>query len=313
MAAASCSLLDLPTELLVEIVSHYPNTFTFLSPFVLQEYTTQRQDRQRVLQSLSQVCSRLRNLFLPILWKQLDASNPAFHAHYTQSEFAKTVAPYIKSVHVAMDLWTTSRMKPMRNFLDFLCSLPNLAGLQIHSPPFDLIVSIASAFANVRLPTVTALSLPTSLDCIFPCFPNVTQFASHEVIATTHFIPGLTNKFPHLEAFAGLRLPYFDLSILEAKELSAAFPHLRALSVRSTFPVSYPEPGDSYFEHLRAFTNLSELAVVFDEGERTLALEPLIAGCKAVLQASRSVERKALLVWAHEDETGPRVIHVERW
>ncbi|KAJ7155220.1 hypothetical protein C8R46DRAFT_1117237 [Mycena filopes] len=313
VAAASCSLLDLPTELLVEIVFHYPNTFTFLSPFVRQEHTAQRQDREQVLRSLCHACSRLRNLFLPILWEQFYASKPNFRAIHTQSEFSEMVAPYIKTVHVAMNLWSPTEMEAIFLFLDFIRSLPNLTGLQIHRVPWAIVPLLTYAFNGVRFPTVTALSVPNSLDVIFPSFPNVTHLASPEFAAGNRLIPALTDNFPRLGAVAGLRFDQRHISQSSniVKALSAAFPHLRALSVTGTFSASYSDAAKSPFEHLRVFTNLSELNVVFDEHE--LPLEALVEGCKAVLLASSSPERKALLVWVHDQRIGLRVLHEERW
>ncbi|KAJ7150731.1 hypothetical protein C8R46DRAFT_1123988 [Mycena filopes] len=312
--ADSCSLMDLPTELLVEIVSHYSNHFTFLSPFVRHEYTAQRQDRQQALRSLSQSCSRIRHVILPILWEEFDASKPNFQAIYTQSEFAKSVAPYIKSVHVSMKLWSPAEMEDIFLFLEFLRTLPNLTGLQIQRVPWSIVPILTYAFNGVRFPTVTALSVPNSLDVIFPSFPNVAQLASPELSAGNRLIPAAAESLPKLEGIAGLRLAKMlaPQSGNFVKALSAAFPHLRVLSVATSFPAESVEPVEPFFEYLRVFTNLSSLAVVFDFNKDTLPLEALIEGAKAVLRASRSREVKLLWVWADEKGIGPRVIRVER-
>ncbi|KAJ7041483.1 hypothetical protein C8F04DRAFT_143484 [Mycena alexandri] len=312
-----CSLMDLPTELLVEIVSHYTNSYTFLSPFVRQEHNAQREARQQALRSLSQTSSVLRELFLPILWEQFEASKPNFQESHTQSEFAKTVAPYIKSVHITMKLWSNpAEMEAIFLFLQFLRGLPNLSGLQIQRVPWSIVPILTYAFNSVTLPTVTAVSVPNSLDVIFPSFPNVTTLASPELLSGNRLIPAATEKFPRIDAISGLRLghakrphsPSFKWKFVDA--LSLAFPHLRALSVTSTLPDKASETPEALFAPLHGFPTLSELSLVYENG--TLPLEALIEGGKEVLHASRSRETKILRVWSNEVHTGPQVIHVER-
>lgn len=94
---ASSSLLALPTELLVEIVSYYRDPFTFVSPLVRQEHGGQeREDRVQVLRSLSQVCASLRPIFLPMFWERLYVSGASLKDIYMESELKTLIFPYIK-------------------------------------------------------------------------------------------------------------------------------------------------------------------------------------------------------------------------
>ncbi|KAJ7733688.1 hypothetical protein B0H16DRAFT_1579433 [Mycena metata] len=312
MTKSPCSLVDLPTELLVEISSHYTNSFTFLSPFVRLEHNPQRQDRQQALRSLSQTSSLLRNLFLPILWEQFDASKPNFPESHTQTDFAKSVAPYIKSVHVSMHLWTLVEMQGIFLFVEFLRGLPNLTGLQIQRVPWGLVPIITYAFHPVALPGVTALSVPNSLDVIFPSFPNVTTLASPDLSSGDRLIPAATENFPRLEAISGLRLAHRSESKTFISALSRAFPRLRALSVTKISLHDSSEPSEVLFDFLSGFSDLAHLSIVYEGHGQGPSLEALLDGGRQVLRASESRETKVITVWSHELPTGPEVIRVER-
>jgi hypothetical protein len=98
MALSGITLLDLPTELLVEIISYHPYTFDFLSPLVRQEVSKERQPRRKTLHSLSQSCSVLRNITLSFLWERLDVSHFKFRQPFPDREVTKCIFPYIKFV-----------------------------------------------------------------------------------------------------------------------------------------------------------------------------------------------------------------------
>ncbi|KAJ7773912.1 hypothetical protein B0H16DRAFT_1713757 [Mycena metata] len=298
--------MDLPTELLVEIVSHYPNSFTFFSPFVRLEHNPQREARR-------QTSSVLRNLLLPVQWEQFEASKPDFRARHTQSAFAKTVAPYIKSVHITMRSWSPADMQVIFLLLEFLRGLPNLSGLQIQRAPWAIVPILTYAFNSVTLPTVTALSVPNSPDVIFSSFPNVTMLASPELSSGDRLIPAATEIFTRLDAISALRLGDSGRprSRTFVNALSEAFPHLRALSVTSTFSDKSTESLKTLFDPLRSSPDLSELSLVYENG--TLPLEALNAGGKEVLRASASQETKILRVWSNEVPIGPQMIRVEKF
>jgi len=299
------SLTDLPTELLVEIISYHAYTFNFLCPLVSQEDSARRGLRREILRSLSQSCSALRSVTLPFLWERFDVSNSIFRPTHPQSEVAKHVFPYIKYVHVSMPSWSISSplgTETLPLMVEFLCALPSLAGLQIYSPHSSIFSIVSSAFAGVSLPTVSALFLPEELHTIFPAFPNVRTLAFPSFGLDSDAIAAAKAQFLCLDALVGLRIYHGHESF---STLASDFPCLRALSIASPFEREY-EPC---LRRLSAFTHLTELA--FFHEDSFLPLDKLIAGGIDVLRASQSPYVKVLRVWGNDESDG-RLVHVER-
>ncbi|KAJ6536907.1 hypothetical protein B0H19DRAFT_1240738 [Mycena capillaripes] len=293
--AAPRSLTDLPPELLVEIISHYPCQFTYLSPLVRREHVAKRRERCQVLRTLSQCCSSLRRIFLPMLWERIEMDKPNFREQDTSSELATLVFPYIKSVHISMKFWSGSHKETIFLFVEFLRTLPNLTGLQIyHGLSWSIIPVVCYAFSTSSLPNITALSVPSSLDGVFPGFPNLTTLAppamlAPEVLYHSRLLPRVKEHCPRLDPLAGLRVDEIlagDFSHL------CDFPHLRALSVANMFPVD----AENLFKRLRAFPQLSELELLHQDKAdvQLLPLEALIAGGRDTLRASQSKSVKVL-------------------
>ncbi|KAJ6532648.1 hypothetical protein B0H19DRAFT_1241931 [Mycena capillaripes] len=300
--AAACSLPDLPTELLVEMISYYPSPFTFLSPLVRQEHVAQRHERCQVLRTLSQSCSSLRRIFLPLLWERIEVAKPNFREEDTSSELATLVFPYIKSVHISMKFWSASHKETIFIFVEFLHALPNLAGLQIyHGLSWSIIPVVCYAFSTSSFPNITALSVPSPLDGVFPGFPNLATLGSAALLADSRLLPRAKEHCPRLDALAGLRI--------EKNALVEDFAHLRALSVANTFPLE----SEDLFKRLRAFRQLRELELVYQDKADLLSLEALIAGGRDILRASQNKSVKVLKVWSYDEDSGPYIVRTERF
>ncbi|KAJ7143049.1 hypothetical protein C8R44DRAFT_761605 [Mycena epipterygia] len=302
---ASSSLLALPTELLVEIVSYYRDPFTFVSPLVRQEHGGQeREDRVQVLRSLSQSCSSLRPIFLPMLWERFYASAPSFKEIYTESELKALIFPYIKSVHVSMQNWGLKQMESVFLLVQLLSALPNLSGLQIYRAPWSIVPILSYAFKDAVFPSITALCVPDHLDQVFPSFPNVTTLACPSIYARARVLAPAKQHFPRLEALGGLRL---CKELIE--EVHKLFPTLRSISVSSTFPTD----SEDLLPLLKRFKRLSKLSLVHEDIADLFLLEALVTGGTDVLLASGSQE-KVLRVWSYDLIKGfnvyPRVIYV---
>ncbi|KAJ7144418.1 hypothetical protein C8R44DRAFT_144284 [Mycena epipterygia] len=303
------SLLGLPTELLLEIISYYHDPFTFFSPLVDQKHAAQeREVRVQILRSLSQTCSALRSIFLPSLWERLHASGASFEERYTESALKTLIFPYIKSVHISMRAWSS---KQIVLFVQLLRALPNLSGLQIyHAPSGRRILRIMSyGFQDAVFPGVTALCVPEYLSIIFPSFPNVTALACPSIYAKNSILPPAKQYFPRLEALGGLRL---SKELIE--EVLGDFPTLRSISISSTISLdsavrhrirSIRTDRAGLFQDLlplfKRFKHLCKLSLVHEDIEHLLlSLENLIAGGRDVLRASDSQEVKELRVWSYD-------------
>jgi hypothetical protein len=162
------------------------------------------------------------------------------------------------------------------------------------------------AFADASFPAVTALAIPDSLTSILPAFPNIKTLGCPSLSNKGKLIAAAKTHLPHLEALAGLRSR--DLGDNFRPTLAPQFPHLRALSMASTSTVEYKD----MFPRLHAFTQLSELELLYQDDPDLLSLEELVAGGRNVLRASHSTDVKALRVWALDKSAGPQIVYFER-
>ncbi|KAF7341162.1 hypothetical protein MVEN_01851000 [Mycena venus] len=202
-------------------------------------------------------------------------------------------------------MWTWRRFSSLSSFLR---ALPNLVGLQIyHGISWDTLPILSYAFAEVSLPTVTALSVPVTLDGILPAFPNVKTLACPALHPSSRLLTAATKHFPCLDALAGLRSR--DLDHSQVNDMIRDFPHLRALSVSSTLPLDPPD----LLARLRAFKQLTELELVYQDDPKLLSLDALVSGGRDVLLASRSTDAKVLRLWSHDTSLGPRIVRIERF
>ncbi|KAJ7606365.1 hypothetical protein DFH06DRAFT_1251492 [Mycena polygramma] len=308
-----------PLELLLETASHHRDYYDFLSPLTHYDDVEERRVSRKALRSLSQTCSALRSVCLPLLWERFDVPFSKFKYRNSQDEtdedsaVAPHIFPYIKSVHISFEEWADCFLDPLFPLVDFLCRLANLTSLRIFNLPDvqQTVSNISYAFALSRFPTVTSLFLPYDLIGAFDSFPNAKTFASPEIFSnrgtdTPPFSDIVKQSFPHLTALAGLWIDQGEKEFVD--ELACKLPRLRALSVASPFK----SKTKSLLELLEAFTHLSELAVVYHGGQGFLPLKELIEGCKKILLRSQSSEPKVLKVWSDRARQ-ERVVHMEQW
>ncbi|KAF7362579.1 hypothetical protein MVEN_00606600 [Mycena venus] len=315
---ATPTLTDLPAELLLEIVSYGSYSFNFLCPVVNQEALEQRRPRRDTLRALSQSCSALRRVSLPLLWERVDISNPEFRPSSPQSEVAMCIFPYIKYVHLSMGSWCPQSFQGTETLpllLEFLCALPNLSGLQIYypsEPSESIIETISSAFSEVSLPTVSALSIPENekLFTILPAFSNLRILAFPWLSKHSEALAAAKTHLLHLDALVGLRVRLYNRNETFTT-LASDFPRLRVLSVADPFQIKY-EPC---LRRLSVFTHLSELGLFHTESGLNdfLSLDKLVVGGRDVLRASQSNGPKMLWVWGNDKEgSGARLVYFER-
>ncbi|KAF7347004.1 hypothetical protein MVEN_01453500 [Mycena venus] len=300
----ACSLTDLPTELLVQIIVLHRSSFDILSPVL--EDIAQRQVQHEVLHALSQSCSRLRAVCLPFLWERFDLSMVKFQTRLADYKTAlvPTIFSYIESVHVSMRGCRT-QLQTMFNLVDFLRTLPNLAVLRISWPNFRMIQDLCSAFSEACLPSVTSLYVPVLLHGIFPAFPNITTLVCPAAIIAGSPVLARMKLFPRLTVLGELRMVgSADL----ISELARDFPQLRTLSITT----SIAPDCENVFSLLNAFADLSELCLFHEDSPDYLSLDVLVSRAKDVLLGSRSLDRRVLRIWSNS-LSGPQLIYEERF
>ncbi|KAJ7877329.1 hypothetical protein B0H13DRAFT_1893260 [Mycena leptocephala] len=300
-------LLTLPTELLLELASPYPFPFTNLSPCMRpQDWAEERLERRQFLRPLSQTCSTLRAVFLPLLWRHFEACNAHLHIKYKRAGISEQtgIFTHMRFVHISL---TPPSPYVLARLFDFLQNLPNLECLQLYSVDYSLLQSLAGAFNDYPLATVTTLCIPGGTT-LFPAFPNVqsltfSTYAHHDTLRLAR------RSFPQLHSLGGVHLNPDAIVELHG------FPHLRSLYLSG--PIH--ETSAPLLSRLSALPFLSSLSLENQVISRTTAkllpLEALIAAGTNVLRVARGRGQKVLTVWIFnkgqtEVERDPVVIYV---
>ncbi|KAJ7877333.1 hypothetical protein B0H13DRAFT_2546760 [Mycena leptocephala] len=271
-----------------------------------QDWAEERLERRQFLRPLSQTCSTLRAVFLPLLWRHFEACDAHLHIRYKRIGISVQtgIFPHIRFFHISL---TSPSAYILARLFDFLQDLPNLECLQLYSVDYYLVKTLAGAFNDHPLPTVTTLCIPGWATTLFPAFPNVQSltFSTH----AHHDTLRLTKRsFPQLHSLGGVYLT--SDSIVELH----GFPHLRSLYLSG--PID--ETSASLLSRLPALPFLSSLSLENRTTSSTgelLPLEALIAAGTNVLHVARGRGRKVLTVWIFkghtEFELDPVVIYVK--
>ncbi|KAJ7687817.1 hypothetical protein B0H17DRAFT_1135990 [Mycena rosella] len=283
---APTSLLELPTELLFEIISYYRDPFTFISPLLGPKHGVQ--ERQEAAQDSEAYSFR----------------HCGRYSMARSTVFKSDTRTIQIRTHIDAALVPT-QMKTVFLFLEFLRALPNLVGLQIHHLQSNIMPLMMKALKDVVFPKITALCVPDwSALVLFKSFPNVTTLACPSIHVGSVALPAAQIHFPRLKALAGLRL---SKPLIHG--LLRDFPALRAISISSTIA---SESTD--FSLLKSFRRLARLSFVHEDLQDFLLLDALISRGAELLRESDSSEARVLTVWSynvHEEfDAFPRVVSV---
>ncbi|KAL1746658.1 hypothetical protein HDZ31DRAFT_3483, partial [Schizophyllum fasciatum] len=199
------ALGTLPTELLMIVIASYPQLPLYVGGCIPgDEYLV----RHRTIYALSQTCSRLRSVFLPLVWQSIEVfSCPPVRrvARYDEilppsgtrwkkvlaTELIRqleivtvrdpTLANYVQTVRITLTDYSAKGVFP--EVCRALAAMPNLRTLHI----LDVVDVESESQALVRefnkmkpLLTVRDLAIPAKLAGIIPLMPNVQRL---------HFMP----------------------------------------------------------------------------------------------------------------------------
>lgn len=85
------SLIILPSELLLEVVSYFPDIDIDIIQDCRQTLPASFRERFNALRALSQTCRELRSVVLPLAWERLEACTTAGHPTQFFKECGKTL------------------------------------------------------------------------------------------------------------------------------------------------------------------------------------------------------------------------------
>ncbi|KAF9039446.1 hypothetical protein BDZ89DRAFT_1129340 [Hymenopellis radicata] len=207
--ANSRGLPVFPYELHLEILSYCPSLPV---PKIRAEKDYKKSDyrtRYETARSLSQTCSALRAVYLPLAWQDLDLlpgarSNQRNFAIETIARLemvtvrAPFLAQHVRSVSVV--LTNVSPMAVYSEFVEHLLKLPNLHTLQILKIPATAtcLDALKDAFEDVTLPSVHTLNIHAyEAHIIMNSFPNLGSLLSP--LHLFAFRGSVARSFPTIE------------------------------------------------------------------------------------------------------------------
>ncbi|KAJ7630124.1 hypothetical protein DFH06DRAFT_1005363 [Mycena polygramma] len=180
------SLLDLPTELLTEVVKDYPQLYTYDVDALVFGVRSRQFASSKALRALSQTCRRLRDISLPILWACIYAGPLGIENFWPNNKGGRTlerrmkgilktayVAPYINSLSVNLDECDMNNAQPISRFIRVLRLLPNLRTLTIIGVPGPMNSILIASCEGHSFPSIITLAITDELATILPCFPNL--------------------------------------------------------------------------------------------------------------------------------------------
>jgi len=220
----------LPSEILLEIVSGFSD-----DPSIdAAEY----REGLNIIRALSQTCRELRSVYLPLLWKQVEACSTAgpvaWHIQVGSALERKSkgllqsnyLISFVQVIIVSLTRYQTAIILPA--FAQCLSILPNLHTIKIVHAHSKMMSHLKSAFAWRIFPAVRCVSLPTSAHAILRCCPAVEDVACIVGDGSTLISAIATGKCNKLTKLSGV-----TPNKLMAKRLAKAAPNLRSISVRA--------------------------------------------------------------------------------
>ncbi|KAI5890194.1 uncharacterized protein SCHCODRAFT_02600850 [Schizophyllum commune H4-8] len=289
------ALDTLPTELLMIIISHYPRLPINIGgclPTQAQEYLV----RHRTIYALSQTSSRLRSVFLPLVWQSVEVFCPMVRVEDGKMEGARwkkematelvrqletvtirdpTLAEYVQSVTVYLTEYSWKGVFP--EFCRALAAMPKLKTLHIidviDTDSKDESERLVEIFKkNPPLSSVCYLSIPDKISGIITRMPNVL----HLYLSSSEYRRISDHVFAHMRHAPRLRFTAYQFEISEKggwPDIVKFWPHLEHVYVILRCKYEYysaPIPDDNVIRQnlITIVSNLPRLSSIHIRSSR---------------------------------------------
>ncbi|KIM73044.1 hypothetical protein PILCRDRAFT_829424 [Piloderma croceum F 1598] len=271
------TITDLPSELLLEIVSHFPTILIdeiIANPRILP---VAYRERFASLRALSQTCKELREVCLPLAWERLEACTTAGDR---QDMFFKEVGnnlerkcnglmqnkhllPYVRTVTVSLTRYKTSTILPA--FANCLAVFPNLHTIQVVHAHSQMTTAIKTAFEGHTFPSVRTIIVPSCAHEILRRCPGVEDLTCNEDDGSKLIGALAWAKCGNLKTLRGI-----SPNKAQAKRLGRIAPNLRLIQVRGAH---YGAVGPGFIaDFANSLQNLSTIEIKFVPD---ICIEPL--------------------------------------
>ncbi|KAF5330546.1 hypothetical protein D9619_005234 [Psilocybe cf. subviscida] len=312
-------VLDLPLELWTETLTylrHMPSPMTSVDFQILaypRNYNIPLEylERTDVLRALSQTCRRLRNVFQPLAWQQLNTcvmrnrAGSWFHT-FGPSILRKSIfvqqnpelGTFVRTMIISISLYAAGNVLP--ELVRALHNLPNLHTLQIFrvTKSKKMGSALRIAFDGHVFPQIKTMGVPVYGHHILKCCPNVIRIFSYG--ACPNLIGTIAKYCQRLEELYGFynHSRYGDEK--SGKRLVKAAPNLRIIE----FSVPAP-PG-----RIKALSGLKKLCTIKLNAFRCYGPSPpqpfdalkaeenvlCVKAASALLKQSRSTDKTKTVV-----------------
>ncbi|CAA7269121.1 unnamed protein product [Cyclocybe aegerita] len=246
-AKQTSKILEFPYELILEILSYFealPVPFTpddaRMNSFSthLPESTLERSD---TLRALSQTCRMWRNVFLPMVWQNLEVSathsqSAAWYKVFGEALIRKSklvcdnpdIASLVRSYTVIISRYSPFTVLPA--FVQTIEALPNCHTLQILRAHHKMSTMFKGAFEGRSFPQIRTVVLPSQAHHVLRCCPEARRVICNSYDHGSQLVSAIAKNCKKVEVIEGLHWWHGDNTI---ERIPRAMPKLRIIKFSS--------------------------------------------------------------------------------